>query len=50
MQARAELRERLVRVDRKGYRRPRALSFADYADAWFEEGKGRRAWKPRTVR
>jgi integrase len=48
-QAEAELRERLVRVERKGYRRPRRLSFADYAETWFEEGKTRRGWKPRTV-
>ena len=47
--AEAELRERLVRVERKGYRRPRPLSFSDYADQWFDEGKTRRAWKPRTV-
>jgi integrase len=45
----AELRERLVRVERKGYRRPRRLTFAAYADTWFEEGKRRRGWKPRTV-
>src|SRR5215204_1852731 len=38
-QARSELRERLVRVERKGYRRPRALSFTAYADTWFVEGK-----------
>lgn len=48
--AQAELRERLVRVERKGYRRPRALTFAVYADEWFEEGKTRRDWKPLTVR
>src|SRR5687767_10761379 len=47
--AEAELRERLVRVERKGYRRPRRLTFAAYADDWFEEGTRRRDWKPRTV-
>jgi integrase len=47
--AEAELRERLVRVERKGYRRPKRLTFAAYADQWFEEGKTRRGWKPRTV-
>lgn len=31
-QASAELRERLVRVERKSYRRPRCLTFAEYAD------------------
>ena len=48
-QAEAELRERLVRVERKAYRRPRALTFGEWADTWFEEGKTRRGWKPRTV-
>src|SRR5215211_4578869 len=47
--AEAELRERLVRVERKGYRRPKPLTFDEYADVWFEEGKERRRWKPRTV-
>ena len=32
--AEAELRERLVRVERKGYRRPDRLTFADYAGTW----------------
>lgn len=45
-QAEAELRERLVRVERKGYRRPRAC---EWAETWLEEGKRRRGWKPRTV-
>jgi integrase len=48
-QAEAELRERLVRVERKGYRRPKALTFGEYADTWLEESKGRRDWKPATV-
>ncbi|HEY8776559.1 MAG TPA: site-specific integrase [Gaiellaceae bacterium] len=48
-QAEAELRERLVRVERKAYRRPKALTFAEYRATWFEEGKRRRGWKPRTV-
>jgi integrase len=47
--AAAELRERLVRVERKGYRRPKRLTFAEYADTWFDEGQRRRAWKPGTV-
>jgi integrase len=47
-QAEAELRERLVRVERKGYRRPKPLTFAAYADRWFDEGL-RRDWKPRTL-
>jgi integrase len=47
--AEAELRERIVRVERKGYKRPARLTFAAYADTWFEEGKVRRGWKPLTV-
>ncbi len=45
----AELRERLVKVERRGWRRPRPLTFAQYADTWFSEGEVRRRWKPRTV-
>src|SRR5207237_610763 len=48
-QAEAELRERLVRVERKGYRRPKRLTFSQYRTTWFEEGKRRRQWKPKTV-
>ena len=48
--AEAELRERLVRVERKGYRRPGPLPFADYAALWFEEGQARRRWKDSTVK
>jgi integrase len=48
-QAEAELRERLVRVDRKAYRRPKPTTFGEYAQTWFEEGQRRRGWKPRTV-
>ena len=47
--AEAELRERLVRVERKGYRRPERLTFAEYADTWRDEGERRRAWKPGTA-
>jgi integrase len=48
-QAASELRERLVRVERKAYRRPRSLTFAEYADTWYQEGQVRRQWKPGTV-
>jgi integrase len=44
----AELRERLVRVERRGWKRPRPLTFAEYRKTWFEEGRTRRQWKPRT--
>jgi integrase len=48
--ARTELRERLVRVERKGYRRPAPLSFAEYAETWFAEGASRRRWKTSTAK
>jgi integrase len=48
--ARAKLRERLVRVERRGWRKPAPLTFGAYADQWLEECKTRRAWKPRTAR
>jgi integrase len=47
--AEAELRERLVKVERRGWKRPRPLTFAQYADTWFAEGEVRRRWRPRTV-
>jgi integrase len=48
--AEIELRERLTRVDKKGYRRPKRVTFTDYSETWFSEGQTRRAWKPKTVR
>lgn len=48
-QAEAELRERLVRVERKGYRRPKPVTFRGYAATWYAEGQARRGWKPRTA-
>jgi integrase len=48
--AKAELRERLVRVDRKGYRRPEKLTFGQYADAWFDENAAKRRWSENTRR
>jgi integrase len=47
--AEAELRERLVRVERKNYRRPAPLTFGEYAETWFDVGEARRGWKPRTT-
>lgn len=47
--AEAELRERLVRVERKAYRRPKPTTFGAYRETWFEEGRTRRRWAPRTV-
>src|SRR5438105_5061956 len=45
-----ELRERLTRVDKKGYRRPKAITFGDYSRTWYAEGQQRRAWKPKTAK
>jgi integrase len=47
--AEAELRERLVKVERRGWRRPHPFTFAEYVDVWFAEGEVRRSWRPRTV-
>src|SRR6266487_1315006 len=44
--AEAELRERLVKVERRGWRKPAPLSFSAYAATWLEEASARRAWKP----
>ena len=47
--AEAELRERLVRVERKAYRRPKPLTFGEWSATWLEEANTRRSWKPSTV-
>jgi integrase len=47
--AEAELRERLVKVERRAWRRPRPFTFSEYVDLWFAEGEVRRSWRPRTV-
>ncbi len=47
--AERELRHRLADVERKGWRKPAALTFASYAETWFAEGEKRRRWKPTTV-
>jgi integrase len=46
--AEAELRERLVRVERKGYRRPGRMTFGPYARTWLAQAEKRRGWKPST--
>jgi integrase len=48
--AEAELRERLVRVERKGYRRPKKLKFSVYAESWFEQSAAKRGWSRNTSR
>jgi integrase len=47
--AEAELRERLVRVEKRGWRRPAPLTFGGYAETWFAEGETRRRWKEGTI-
>jgi hypothetical protein len=46
--AEAELRERLVRVDRTGYRRPKPLTFAQASKDWFHEQQTEKGWKAST--
>ncbi len=47
--AEAELRDRLVKVERRGWRKPAPLTFNTYAGEWFAAGESRRGWKPKTV-
>lgn len=47
--AEAELRERLVKVERKGWRKPAPLTFERYAETWFADGEAKRRWKPATL-
>jgi integrase len=47
--AEAELRERLVKVERRGWRKPAPLTFREYAERWFGEEETKRLWKPKTV-
>ena len=47
-QAEAELRERLVRVERKQYRRPAPVTFKQAAERWREEVGIRKQWRPAT--
>lgn len=47
--AEAELRERLVRVERKGYRKPKPLTFGEWSKTWLAEGEARRGWASGTV-
>jgi integrase len=47
--AEAELRERLVKIERRGWRKPAPLTFTDYSKTWFEESMSRRNWKRGSV-
>lgn len=46
--AEAELRERVVRVERRGWRKPTPLTFRAYSDEWLAAGAVKRGWKPGT--
>jgi len=48
-QAESELRDRLHRVERHGWQKPKPVTFTDYAEQWFGEGQRKRAWKPKTL-
>ena len=43
------LRDRLVKVEQRGYRRPTPVTFAEWSSRWFEEADRRRHWKPKTA-
>jgi len=42
------LRDRLVKVEQRGWRKPAPTTFADYAAAWLERAEAIRQWKPAT--
>jgi integrase len=46
--AKQELINRMARTH-KGWRKPTPITFAEYADTWFERGQAQRAWRPGTV-
>lgn len=48
--AERELRRRLVDVERDGYRKPERLTFAEFAERWFEDYLPARNLKATTVR
>jgi integrase len=47
-QAASELRERLVRVERRHYRKPQPLTFRAATNRWREEMGARNRWRPST--
>jgi integrase len=47
--AEAALRDRVVKVEQKGYRKPAPLTFKTYTTRWFEQAEQRRGWKPKTA-
>ena len=47
--AEATLRDRLVKVENRGWRKPAPTTFAEYAERWLARGETKREWKPATV-
>jgi hypothetical protein len=47
--AESELRERLVRVERKQYRRPEPVTFRHASERWRQEVGARKQWRPATA-
>jgi hypothetical protein len=47
--AEADLRERLVRVERKQYRRPEPVTFRQASKRWSEDVGARKQWRPATI-
>jgi integrase len=47
--AEAELRERLVRVEKGRWRRPAPLTFSVVSETWFEEASSEKAWASSTL-
>lgn len=48
-QGEVALRDRLVRVEQKGYVKPKPRTFGDYAQTWFEHGEQTAGWRPNTI-
>jgi integrase len=48
--AESELRERLVKVERQDYRRPKPITLSEYAPRWLERRTVKNALKPTSVR
>jgi integrase len=44
------LRDRLSDVERGKWRKPKPVTFADFAQTWLEEGSAGDDWKPNTVK
>jgi integrase len=47
--AEAALRDALVKVERRGWRKPAPLTFTVASEQWFAEQQTEKRWKPRTV-